>query len=238
SIFLVRKWRRDMMGTYSGGFMAMVRAFLFMALVMSLAACNRRDTDKATATVEQKAKPSVAIVPIFDRTENAGVSWSLSDELTVGIQRKLAPRGKLSLTSHEIARSITKKLAGDRDPFSTDLSWMKKEIKGAEFVIFGEVLQHEEVPVSYANISQSPADLKMSIKLRVVDLRGQQPRIVLQEILDDSYYLPKQFTKENFQQIPWGKENYHVSPLGIAHAKLIKELASRIEDYVLLASGQ
>ena len=58
---------------------------------------------------------------------------------------------------------------------------------------------------------------------------------VLEELVRDSQFLPKQFTSTNFYQIPWGKENFTTTPLGLAHVEFTKDIASRIEDYILLA---
>jgi hypothetical protein len=217
--------------------MRSVTLVLCAGLLFAAVGCNKNENNES-AYLQQKAKPLVAFFPIFDRTENAGVSWNLSDELTTGVQRKLAQKGDFSFVANEQVRAMTKKIVGERDPFAADVSWMKRQFKGAEFVVFSEVLEHEEVPVSYINVQSSPANLNMSVKVRIVDLRAENPRIVLQEILHESYHIPKQFTKENFRQIAWGKENYHVSPVGIAHSKLIKEIASRIDDYVSLAAGR
>jgi hypothetical protein len=75
----------------------------------------------------------------------------------------------------------------------------------------------------------------MSVRVRVIDMRGKQPKIVLQELIHDTHHIPRQFTRANFYQVAWGKESFNISPMGLAHAQLTKEIASRLEDYILLA---
>lgn len=211
-----------------------MRVMLCAGALLTISGCNKNG-GKESAYVEQKREPLVAVVPVFDRTENAGVSWSLSDEITAGLRRTLAKNEKLTLTQQKQVHVMTQTFTGKKDPFATDISWVKQSFPCCQFVVFTEILEHEEVPVSPRNAQNSPANLNMSVKLRVVDNRGQTARVILQEIVHQAYPLAKQFTRENFRQIPWGKENYHVSPVGMAHANLIQELAGRVEDYVLLA---
>ncbi len=64
----------------------------------------------------------------------------------------------------------------------------------------------------------------MSVRVRVIDVREKTPKVVLQEIVEQSHHVPRQFTKANFNQVPWGDEAFDISPLGIAHDQLCKEL--------------
>lgn len=215
-----------------------------MAIGLSLAVftsgCGKDNESNQTSSAvrSRSAQPVVAIVPIIDRTENNDASWNLSNELTTILSRKLAQKEKLSLTSAQKVQASAKKITGNLDPFAPNISWVKNAFQGNDFVVFMELLKHEQTFVNPASPQHSAADLNISMKIRVVDLRGDQPRIVLQEIIDDSQHLPKQFTKANFRQIPWGEDDFHVSPIGIAHIKLVKELSSRIEDYILLAASR
>jgi hypothetical protein len=194
------------------------------------------DAPKSTSFSEQKSLPTVALVPIFDRTDNTDLSWSLSNELTTSLRRRLAQKEKLALVTPQKVKASAKKLEEKHDPFAVDISWMSSLFKGNQFVVFVELLEHQEVPTQNAALKNSSVDLNMRVKVRVVDMRGQSPKIVLQEILHESDSIPKQFTKAHFDQVAWGQDNFHATPIGLAHAKLIKGLAKRIEDYVLLAS--
>jgi hypothetical protein len=75
------------------------------------------------------------------------------------------------------------------------------------------------------------------MRVVVVDNRGQQPEVILQEIVHDSHFIPRQFNQYNFHQVSWGNEEFTISPLGMAHTQFLKEISSRIEDYILLAQS-
>src|ERR1700722_5729961 len=55
-----------------------------LSLVVFTSGCgNDNGSNQTSSAVRSKnAQPVVAIVPVFDRTENNDVSWNLSDELT------------------------------------------------------------------------------------------------------------------------------------------------------------
>jgi len=74
--------------------------------------------------------------------------------------------------------------------------------------------------------------------VRVLDLRTPEPKIVLQELIHDVHFIPRQFTQSNFHQIAWGQAGYETSPLGIAHEELTKEISLRLEDYIIHAMNR
>lgn len=76
-----------------------------------------------------------------------------------------------------------------------------------------------------------PTELSLFVHLEILDLRTEGPRIILQEVLSSSVH----FTQEQPTLINWDSPVFRLSPLGLAHQKLSREIATRIEDYVLLA---
>jgi hypothetical protein len=78
----------------------------------------------------------------------------------------------------------------------------------------------------------------MGIRLRVIDLRGNAPKVVLQEMIRDSYFVPKTLIPTDYSVEVWGTDNFRKSPMGIAHAQLVQEVATRITDYILLAKSR
>lgn len=178
-------------------------------------------------------KPIVAFVPVIDHSNN-DLTWSLSQELTREVCGSLLQRDIFYLLSPDKVQIMVKKLNESHDPFGTDLAWVKKAFPNTEFVVFSEVVKHAETPLYPDKPQDSPAELTMMVCIRVFDLRGQEPKIVLQELIQNTQNIPRQFTKANFFQISWGNEMFDISPLGMAHRDLIKEISSRIEDYILI----
>lgn len=207
---------------------------IFLVLSLVMAGCQHQNNEQ-TAFIEAKSsnRPIVAVVPVIDHSRN-DLAWNLSQELSSAIQQRLVQTNHLYLPSPESFAGKTEKALASHHPFDADYSWVKKLYSPHEFVAFLELLEHREVPVS--NAKDAPAQLNMTVRIRVFDIRGSSPKIVLQEIVEQSHHIPRQFTQTNFAQVPWGDEAYDVSPLGIAHDGLCKELTSRLEDYILLAS--
>jgi len=229
--------------SYSQWRLKMLRIVLSCAAisgVLMLASCHNDNSDQKTAQISGKvsSKPIVSVVPIVDSTQN-DVPWNLSDELTALVQYRLSQKNKLFLIDLPKVRAQAKKIKDNYNPFGPDLSWAKSVFPNDEYVVFMELIEHEEL---YLNDRKKPvntkdcaAELNLGMRIRVIDLRGENPKVVLQELVRDSQFLPKQFTSTNFYQIPWGKENFTTTPLGLAHVEFTKDIASRIEDYILLA---
>lgn len=214
--------------------------FTTSIIALSLCAIGCQNKNNATAAVEQHIKinkPIVALVPIIDHS-HSDLTWNVSDELTRGIYERLMKQDNLYLIGGEKIQAITKKLTNEHDPFGPNIEWVKKAFRDHEFVAFMELVDHDEVPLYTSKemaTADSAAELNMSVRMRVIDLRGTEPKIVLQELIRDSQHIPRQFTKANFYQVPWGNEAFDISPLGMAHAQLTREIASRVEDYILIA---
>lgn len=212
----------------------------FVCLALLLGSCQENMTQNNTASHRSvsEQKPIVALVPLMDNTKH-GLSWDISEELTSSIHHRLLQKDKLYLVDKDKVLSATKKLKESDNPFLNDLSWMKNSFASNEFVVFLELIEHNEVPV-YSSRQAAPgevdADLQMSVRVRVVDLRGEQPKIVLQELIHESHRIPKQFTKDNFHQVPWDDDSFSISPIGLAHDALSKEIAVRVQDYILLST--
>ncbi|MBI2810761.1 MAG: hypothetical protein HYX67_08040 [Candidatus Melainabacteria bacterium] len=209
--------------------------------VLSLIAVGCDDTNKNTSQAyEQKSnsKPVVSVVPIIDNTKNS-YEWNLSDELSSSLYYRFAQQDTLFLEKASAVRAKTRKLAEGQNPFGPDITWVKKAFQGDDFVVFLELVEHEEVykqnkkkPVDN---SETSADLNMSMRVRVFDVRDNEPKVILQELIHDSHFIPRPFTEANFYQVAWGHESFSVSPIGLAHAQFVKEIATRLEDYILMA---
>jgi hypothetical protein len=211
-------------------------AGLLLGISLALGGCSKSGCSSCSAVVETKTsnRPIVAFVPLIDHS-CSDLNWNISQELTLAIRQRLVQKNQLYMIGEESLPDFSKKAVSSHDPFDADTSWIKKAFPQNEFVVFTELLEHNEIAVTSKDPQDAPAELTMSVRVRVFDLRGKTPQIVLQEIVEQSHHVPRQFTKANFNQVPWGDEAFDVSPLGIAHDQLCKELASRIEDYILIS---
>lgn len=206
--------------------------------MMALSTGCEKSSSSENAVSQVARKPSVAIVPLIDNSEQ-NVGWSLSDEFTYTLCSKLMQKGQLDLALPDRLRTQMKKVKGQNNPFGEDLLWIKSAFSKEDFVVFLELVEHSETPTETTKTAAPEtlsAQLNICVRLRILDLRGNEPKVTLQELFQDSHFIPRQFTKHNFDQVGWNTEEFALTPMGIAHSQLIKELKTRIEDYIMLAT--
>lgn len=213
-------------------------SILLFSLALILLGCRSNETEQAAMKSRSEQKPLVALVPVIDNTKNTGYAWNLSDEFTASIYSCLV-QGPLYMESIPKAIEALKKGKEVKNPFGSDIAWIKNAYEKEQFVIFLELVEHQEILKQNTSAVSDPktssADLKLCMRVRVFDLRDNEPRVILQELIQDSHFIPRQFTQANFCQVSWGDENFAFSPLGIAHWEFAQEVASRIEDYIQIA---
>lgn len=213
-----------------------MRPYLFACALLILSfGCKNTSSEQTRYFEDGKAKPSVVVVPVID-SSGQPCSWDLSKELTTTLKEKLLKSGNLYLAAEREAKQLFSKLSSSHNPFSSHLDWIKQNCAKEDFVVFLELIEHEEIPLlakQGEDPARCPSQFNISLRIRVIDLRSTPSKIVLQEILHDQHHIPKQFTKFHFHQESWGEQGFPISPIGLAHAQLIRELSSRIEDYIL-----
>lgn len=203
-------------------------------LILSTTGCISHGLGESAFTRyhdDGRAKP-VAIVPAMIDTTSLDLPWSLAEELTTAISQEIVSTGQVFIQQGEEITPV-------ENPFGSDLSWIRSEFSGQPFAIFLELVEHDYSPSMKSKDNEPSGEyLNMGVRVRVVDLRSEAPKIVLQEVIRDHYYIPKTLFPPNYQLISWGCEEYKKTPMGIAHSRLSKEVAARITDYLLLAQSR
>ncbi len=215
-----------------------MRKLSTLSLALFAVACSNNTNQEMSLYHEDgRAKPAVAVASMIDTT-TFDCAWSLSEEITSMVVNKIADSGKIFVQS-----SVDSPFA--ENPFGNDLAWMKREFQNQEFVVFLELVEHNTTPVLRGKKAQNSvstqemaSNLNMAVRVRVMDLRGHTPKIVLQEMVRDSYYVPKTLIPVNYNEIVWGSDEYQSTPMGIAHRQLTQEIVARVSDYVLLAKSR
>ncbi len=215
---------------------------LLVAVGAALSSCNDQPASAGevlSMTAEKKAPP-LALFPLAD-PGRSDTSWNLSEELTAQIHHRLAQRRQVRLVDPDLVKRSMKRAKNSPSPFSADISWMHQMFGEHRFVAFMELVEHEEIPLAPRRdipLEKTPSELNISVRVRVVDVRSEIPRVVLQEVVSVSHAIPRQLNKANFERISPGGEGFYATPLGIAHEEICKEIASRIEKYTLLGAGE
>ena len=212
----------------------MLRYFILCFCALAFTACKSNSPEEFTRYYEDgRAKPVIAIAPMIDTTSNE-FSWSLADEMQSLIMNRIAQKGTLFVNRDENAF-----IPSSENPFGTDVSWVKREFAPNEFVVFLELVEHESVPTSKTiSATDSSSNLNMQIRVRIIDIRSNSPKIVLQEVIRDSYYITKNTLPTDYNMVTWGTDEYMITPMSQAHSKITKEVVERLNDYVLLAKSR
>lgn len=180
------------------------------------------------------AKPIASVAAVID-TSSYDASWSLSEELTSMVVSQVRSGGKIFLLPKDDDSFV-------ENPFGQDLSWVKSEFPDREFVVFLELVEHEISPVSKEKkdlpVQEVSSNLNVAMRLRVVDIRSATPKVVLQELVRDNYFIPKTLIPVDYNTTTWGSPEFAKTPMGIAHAQLVQEIGARISDYILLAKSR
>lgn len=214
--------------------------YLIGLIFCLLIGCQKNCNDQCTRFHDDgRAKPILTIVPMLDST-SYDVPWSISEEFTNNITTNLSKLREFYLTNTEIH------LSSEDNPFGSNLSWVKSNFHDTEFVVFLELVQHEDVPLvksvkepeKILESRRDAANLNMAIRMRIIDVRSDSPKIVLQEMIKDCYYMANNIDKPNYSTITWGSEEYKTTPLALAHSQIIKLVEERINDYVMLAKSR
>jgi hypothetical protein len=170
------------------------------------------------------------------------IPWSLSEELSSLINQKIVRQNNVYISKKEEGFF----LSSHDNPFENNIEWVKKSFKPNEFVVFLELLEHDDIPLTKTtkNPKKLPesrkeaSNLNMSIRLRIIDIRGDTPKIVLQEMIQDTFYMANNIDKIDYNIVTWGTDEYATSPMGIAHSQFVKQITERITDYILLAKSR
>ena len=211
-------------------------------MAFALVACHKDNTQIASIFKDDgHRKASVALVPVIDKSDSQ-LPWNLSDEFTTSISRKLASRGNVHLADQFDVVSTLENLDEKSQPFSQELDWMKTTFKDNEFVVFLELVDH----YLHTHPNQRIAELEenrscfldISMRLRVIDLRGETPKIVLQELIQNDHSIPKLFADIDYSEKHWGKTSFNFTPVGLAHTQLVREVSSRLDDYISIAKSR
>jgi hypothetical protein len=212
----------------------MMRSSWLLASLGLLAGCCQNDCEMTRYHEDGRAKPVALITPMID-TSSFDAAWSISEELTQSIAGQVGATGTIFVHANDDV-SFTE------NPFSQNIGWVKREFPDQEFVVFLELVEHEAVLADPAKKDLPPQEqstyLNMAVRMRIVDVRSATPKIVLQEMIKDNYFIPKALLPTNYNVATWGTDEYLDTGMKAAHDKMVGEISHRISDYILLAKSR
>lgn len=222
-----------------------MRSIIALAMTIGLlTSCSYNSQESTNITRyhdDGRAKPIVAILPVIDHS-GQDFPWNLSEELSYAVYNRIMKRGNFWIDSFaqnvKIAHQIPKKV----NLFGKDLSWIKPRFPEHEFVVVLELIEHDihikQTKNTLIDKLTPSCELEMAVRIRVVDIRGDTPAIVLQEVIAQSNLIPRQSGLNDKEGDRWKQRTYAVSPLGFSHLQLSKEIVRRLEEYIILAKSK
>lgn len=216
----------------------MKRLGLCLLLVVSgFFGCAKHYRDTALYHVTGKAKPVVAVLPIVNTSvEKTSAKWDVADELTQEIRNRCANSSRVFLLQQDNSVNVAQALITPEMKSIPRSAF--ESLAPAEFVVIAELINDEErlTTKNTKNKKPQPDETQMTIclamRVRVVDLRGQEPKIVLQEVVSQDHEVARSYMFVDYKKTAYGTPGYDNTPLGMAHNKLVKEVVSHIEGYI------
>lgn len=216
----------------------MRRFILYFGILASIcASCapNCRDTTLYHSDGRQKA--IVAVLPVINHAIDADLSWDLSRELTDEIRKRVYDSTKIYLLRDHGSREVAEKL-NTPNPAAIPLE-EAKNLGAAEFVVVTELIEQKESPYGLRLASEDHplkgeigSVLNVSMRVRVIDVRTCEPKVILQEVMKNKHVIARAYMSNDYSKTPWGTEAFQRTPLGLAHSKIVRELISRVENYI------
>ncbi|MDF2549475.1 MAG: hypothetical protein K0S07_542 [Chlamydiales bacterium] len=198
--------------------------FLYQILsLLLLVSCQPNQKDPIEA---MRAKsPLVSFLPIRNELQDETLPWNLSDELSEEILQNLH-KGHF-LGEHE--------MQGRQIPLaaysSADVRFAS-QFHPSQYVVLVEWLDHRWIPARESHLKKMsewrPTALSMRVRLKIIDIRDEKPKLCLQEIVEHELYM------DPFAEMPapikkrWREPGYEATPLGRAHLKLAETISAKV----------
>lgn len=207
-------------------------SLLLAAACVLFTGCHPSYRDTALYQSSGRPKSIVAVLPVINHTEDNSLSWDLSQEFTDEIRNRLYSSPRIYLHreggSLEIAENFNQ-------PNPAQITQSK--LGGAEFVVVADLIKQNQTPTFSKATEVSKAreigsTLEVALRLRVLDIREEKPKIVLQEVLTQEEFVTGAYSNSLYSKSPWGSTSFQNTPLGMAHNRLIRHAVARIEGYI------
>lgn len=169
-------------------------------------------------------KPKVALMPVIDSSKS-GMPWDVSLELSEAVYSELMNCGEVyALLPQEVGPVWAKRASIDY--FGNDMSYCK-EFKSADFIVAMELIQNDSTVEPDHPCNQI---LTMRMRLKVIDVRCDKPRLVLYEIVKAEFITSPKYHPNEYEPICWGCSGFDKTPCGIVHQRMVCALTKRLEE--------
>lgn len=211
----------------------MSRLYLLLTPLLFLTGCCTNQCTQPPI-VCQRCRPNTALIPLVNNS-NCAVQWDISHEITNEVVDSMLDRSTLNITPLAHYRGAIDQIAG-ADLFGKDLSFAN-HFASNDFLVLMELVKHDTVPynkehfphITSRRSSECHSVLELGVRLRVLDLRSEEPRIVLQEFVECDQLITKRAAQIDYSLLDCESKSYHDTPLALAHQVLAQEIAEKVE---------
>ncbi|MFZ4099693.1 MAG: CT253 family lipoprotein [Chlamydiia bacterium] len=222
------------MGAFRGWFSVACCALVSVAPM----GCQQRYSEFTTHHDDGRVKPVVALLQVRDRSGDQ-VGWDLSRELSHEIRRRLLETGDLYIVKEDGMPSME-----NISLFGPDMTW-SKAYRPSEFVVALELVEHKRELYDGSQTARTALDTRETVggagylvnckvRVRVIDVRGADPRLAYQEIVQLQHRAPSNEARVDYMNVAYGSWSFNHSALATAHNKLVEAVVQRLDHYVLL----
>jgi hypothetical protein len=198
---------------------------VFLALV-AMGCGGQRYVDYFPCHDDGTPKPKLALMPILDSTQ-CSLPWDLTEEIADGIYYELMNSGEIYMVSaKEMGPGWMKR--DSIDFFSNDYSYAA-DFNNTDFIVSMEIIERSIVacdPCTPSNLT-----LTMRIRIKILDVRFCEPKVVLYEVFKTSFS-GIQINGNIENGIYWKDENYSKTLCGRGHQRIICILTKRLEEVI------
>lgn len=210
-------------------------AIALLSLICTGCAPNCRDTSLYQRTGQ--IKPIVCVMPVINQTGVHPEQWDFSREFTDEIRKRVYDSSRLYLLRESGSLEFAREL-NIPNPMEIP-SDLRERMGAAEYIVVAELIDQAEKPYGLGGSrpyhEEIGSVLSIAMRVRVIDIRKEKPRVILQEIIDYDHIIAKPYLNADYNKAYWGTEAYESTPLGMAHNKVVRELVAHVENYVLAA---
>lgn len=211
----------------------MLRSLLvFFALVC--AGCTSQYSDFFPHFNDGTPKPQVALLDVFDDTKD-GSSPELCTDLSKQVYNRLMMNGKIYIPPKGVLQKQFSSCSSDDLANNKDLMAFL-HFQPEHFVVVLELVEFKQIPylrnkikaffpthvrVDEANI------LAMKMRVKIIDIRGGEPKMIRQELIKTNYALEKGEYEESMQKLK--SPGFAGTPVGRAQERFVSEIVQKIE---------
>ncbi len=215
----------------------MRQLWVFASIIAcALTGCVSQNRDTTLYHPSGRTKPMIAVLPVINHAGDTPVPWDTSQEITQSIRNRFLNSSKLYLLKETGSKELALQLNVTNPSQIPQIS--PEAIGSAEFVVITELLDDSLNAFGLGAESEKPyleevgAKMCLSMRVRVLDIRNEKPRIILQEVINHEHLVGKGGLSCDYKKSHWGTNAYVNTPVGMAHTKIAREIVARVEGYV------